>query len=335
MKIALTAFTRRGTALARELALRLSREGHRCALSLPRSMGPSEDARLYDSVRDWAGEQFPQTDALIFVGATGIAVRAIAPWVRDKFTDPAVVSLDEGGRFVVPLLSGHVGGANELARQTARLVGGTAVISTATDVNGLFAVDQWAAEHNMAITDRVLAKEISAALLRGEPVGFATDFTEDCPEGLYPGRAELGVWVTYRAQGGPFPRTLRLAPRRLFLGLGCRRGTTEEAITAAVRQAMDGLEPTALAGVGTIDLKRDEEGLLAFCRRRGLSLTFYTAEELAAVPGDFASSSFVRQTTGVDNVCERAAAALADGGAILVPKQAENGVTVAVAEGWR
>ena len=284
-----------------------------------------ERSKLYDPTFT---HEF-RADALVFVGAAGIAVRAIAPHVRDKFSDPAVVSVDEAGRFVVPLLSGHVGGANELARRVAALTGGQAAVSTATDVNGLFAVDVWARERGMAITDRVLAKEVSAALLEGRPVGFASDFGHPCPEGLTAGPAELGVWITDRTGEGPFPRTLRLVPRSLILGIGCRRGTPEAAIAAAADAALAGLAPEAVAGVATIDLKKDESGLLAFCARRGLPLTTYSAEALAAVEGDFTPSAFVRGITGVDNVCERAAAAA--GGRIIVPKQANNGVTAAVA----
>lgn len=330
MTVALTAFTRRGAALAQRLAGALAPEG--CTLALPQALAASLDLpHAYDSLRQWTGERFADADALIFVGAAGIAVRAVAPYVRDKFTDPAVISLDELGQYVIPLLSGHVGGANDLARRLAALTGGTAVISTATDVNGLFAVDQWAVERSMAITDRTLAKEISAALLRGERVGFASDFTDDCPPDLYPGRADIGVWVTYRAAGGPFPRTLRLVPRRLYLGIGCRRGTSEEAIRAAVSEALAGIDPAAVAGAATIDLKRDEAGLLSFCRRYALPLTFYSAEALAAQPGEFTPSPFVERVTGVDNVCERAAAALSHG-CILLPKQTKDGVTVSVAE---
>ena len=207
--------------------------------------------------------------------------------MRDKFSDPAVVSVDEAGRFVVPLLSGHVGGANELARRVAALTGGQAAVSTATDVNGLFAVDVWARERGMALTDRTLAKEVSAALLEGRPVGFASDFGHPCPEGLTTGPAELGVWITDRTGEGPFPRALRLVLRSLILGIGCRRGTPEAAIAAAADAALAGLAPEAVAGVATIDLKKDEPGLLAFCARRGLPLTTYSAEALAAVEGDF------------------------------------------------
>lgn len=330
MTIALTAFTRRGAALARRLTDALAPED--CTLALPKALAVSLNLpQSYDSLSQWTAQHFPQADALVFIGAAGIAVRAIAPHVRDKFTDPAVISVDELGQYVIPLLSGHVGGANTLARRLAALTGGTAVISTATDVNGLFAVDQWAAEHNMAITDRALAKEISAALLRGERVGFATDFADDCPPDLHPGRADLGVWITYRAGGGPFPRTLRLIPRRLCLGIGCRRNTPEEAIQAAVAEATAGIDPAAITAAATIDIKRDEEGLLSFCRRRALPLTFYTADQLSAQPGPFTPSPFVKSVTGTDNVCERAAAALSQG-PILLPKQAVNAVTIAIAE---
>ena len=330
MNIALTAFTRRGMALAQELDRALAEDGHRCTLACGKKLA-AEMGQLdsYENLGSWAGARFADQDALIFVGATGIAVRAVAPYVKDKFTDPAVLSLDEAGRFVVPLLSGHVGGANDLARRVAVIVGGTAVISTATDVNGLFAVDEWAVKHDLAITDRRLAKAVSAALLEGKRVGFASDLPLDCPEGLCEGKADLGVWVTCRAGGGPFPETLRLVPKCLALGIGCRRGTSEAAIRAVVEDVLQGWDLAAVKQVGTIDLKQDEPGLLAFCASLGVPLVTYTVEELQKAKGDFTPSEFVKGVTGVDNVCERAA--VLSGGRLTVPKQAGNGVTVAVA----
>ena len=324
MTAAIIAFTRRGAALGRTLADSLGGTLH-----VPARFAPEVGAEAYDSLEGWTAKAWTEADALIFVGAAGIAVRAIAPHVKDKFTDPAVVSVDEAGRFVIPLLSGHVGGANELALNIAALTGGQAAVSTATDVNGLFAVDVWARERDMVITDRVLAKEISATLLEGKPVGFVSDFGHPCPAGLTRGPAELGVWVTYRRREGPFPRTLRLAPRGLILGIGCRKGTPEETIREAVAEVLSGYEPQAVVQVATIDLKKEEPGLLAFCAAHNLPLAIYTAEELAAAKGRFTRSAFVAHITGVDNVCERAA--VCAGGTILVPKQAKNGVTVAVA----
>ena len=181
----------------------------------------------------------------------------------------------------------------------------------------------------MVITDRVLAKEVSAALLEGKPVGFASDFGHPCPEGLTGDPAELGVWVTYRKGKGPFSRTLRLAPKGLVLGIGCRRGTPMETIRAAVEEALSGYEAQSVTQVATIDLKENEPGLLAFCAAHNLPLAVFSAAELEQAEGAFTPSAFVAHITGVDNVCERAA--VCAGGTILVPKQAKNGVTVAVA----
>ena len=289
MRIALTAFTRRGTGLARRLAHDLAEIGHSCALAVPERLSPETGLPGYGSLREWAGEQFADTDALLFVGASGIAVRAIAPYVRDKFTDPAVVSVDEAGRFVVPLLSGHVGGANDLARLVARFTGGAAAVSTATDVNACFAVDQWAREQGFSLDGREAAKRVSASLLAGVSVGLSSDFPVqgELPRGVEKGPAEAGIALTLDPEKTPFSNTVRLIPPVLHLGIGCRRGTAAETIAAAVERtfAAHHLSLKGVAAVCSIDLKKDEPGLLAFCRSLGLPLTIYSAGELSAVPG--------------------------------------------------
>ena len=325
MKLAVIAFTARGGALAQRLAETFG--GRAFGLGKGKIPGLEEA----DSLSRWTAERWQDSGGLIFVGACGIAVRAIAPYIKDKFTDPAVVTVDEKGQFVVPLLSGHVGGANELALRVARVTGGQAAISTATDVNGLFAVDVWAKERQLAITDRVLAKEVSSALLAGEPVGFESDFGHPTPEGLS-AEGKLGVWVTARTGPGPFAKTLRLVPRCLTVGVGCRRGTSEAAITQAVEAALAGWDRRAVSCVATIDLKANEPGLLAFCEKAGWPLVIYTARELAEEQGNFTPSPFVQSVTGVDNVCERAAVRAADHGICVKPKYGAHGVTTAVAE---
>ena len=336
MKLALIFFTRRGGALAVRLARELEKLGHRCDVSGPARFAEELGAQPYDSLEHWTQNRFSTRDGLIFVSACGIAVRAAAPHVRDKLTDPAVVSVDEAGQFAVPLLSGHVGGANDLARTVAELTGGTAVISTATDVNGRFAVDQWAVKQGMTFDRRELAKKISAVLLEGRPVGAASDYPVEGepPGGVTFGGGELGFYVTVRTDGEePFEETLRLRPRVLHLGIGCRRNIPEEAVSAAVEAVLreHGLARTAVKDVSSIDLKQDEAALHALSRQYGWPLIFYTAEELRAVEGTFTPSTFVHSVTGVDNVCERAAVKTA-GGLVLVAKTALDGVTVAVAE---
>lgn len=334
MRLALTAFTARGLALAEGLAAALEAQGEDCVCAAPARLAQGTGLSAYGSLSAWTGERFADCGALIFVGASGIAVRAIAPWVRDKFTDPAVVSVDEGGRFAVPLLSGHAGGANALARRLAALTGGTAAVSTATDVNGLFAVDEWAVRQGFYLDGRSAAKHISAALLAGESVGMESDFPiqGELPPGVHAGPDRLGFCVTAEAEKAPFDETLRLIPPVLTLGIGCRRGTEAGAIADAVDGvlAAHGLSPRGVCRVCSIDLKQDEPGLLEFCSRRGWSLACFSASALAGAEGAFTPSVFVARTTGVDNVCERAAV-LGSGGALRVKKTAGGGVTVAVA----
>ena len=129
----------------------------------------------------------------------------------------------------------------------------------------------------------------------------------------------------------PFGTTLRLIPKCLHVGVGCRRGTGEEAIAGAIERvfAENGLDTRAIKSVASIDLKQDEPGLIGFCEKAGIPLRFYSAEQLNAVAGEFTPSRFVRETTGVDNVCERAAMIGAE--RLIVKKTAAGGVTVAVA----
>ena len=316
--IAVVAFTPRGAELGRLLAEEL---GASLACSGQEGF----------SLTDWTAEQFPKREALVFVGAAGIAVRAIASHIRHKAEDPAVLCVDELGAYVIPLLSGHLGGANALARELAALTGGEAVITTATDLNALFAVDLWAKKQGMAVLQTERIKNVSAKLLRGECVRI------DCPwpvSGERPRLVELGepedVCVSCRRESGD---ALQLVPRIVTLGLGCRRGTTLAQLETVFSRFCDerGLLPQAVAAAASIDLKADEEGLLAFCAAHGWSLHFYSAEELKALPGSFSASPFVEQTTGVDNVCERAA--VCAGGRLMEAKYAAEGVTFAAAEG--
>lgn len=277
-------------------------------------------------------EIFPQVDAMVFVCACGIAVRCVAPHLTDKAHDPAVVCIDERGDFVIPLLSGHIGGANELARRIAERIDATPVVTTATDVRRRFSVDEWAATNGFLMDDLKAAKAVSAAILEGPvPMLCELPLSSDYPSGIVPGdKGEVGVYIGYRRRT-PFSTTLRLIPPVLRLGVGCRKGTEERAIEDAVASVLDaeGIDPRAVKCVASIDLKQSEPGLLRFCEKHGWPPEFYSAERLAAVPGEFTPSPFVKSVTGVDNVCERAAMAGAE--ELIVKKTAVDGVTVAVA----
>ena len=309
--VALAAFTDRGRALAERLAD-----------ALGGSLRPEGQP-----LADWTAERFPRCEALIFVGAVGIAVRAVAPHLGSKARDPAVVCVDETGRWAIPIL----GGANALARRIAALTGGEAVVTTATDLNHLFAVDLWAKKQGMAVINPERIKQVSAKILRGEAVGIDCSYPLPYPAPELVQRGTPGdVLVSYRPAE---TSALQLAPRVLTLGIGCKRGTGAQTLEAAFSRfcAERRILPEAIEQAASIDVKRDEAGLLTFCASHDWPLAFYSAEELRDVPGDYTASRFVENAVGVDNVCERAAVRCAGGG-LIEKKYAREGVTFALAE---
>ena len=319
MPRAYLAFMETGLALAKRLAVSLPGSVARCGQNGA-------------SLAEWTSAQFVHSDALIFVGAAGIAVRAIAPHCKSKTTDPAVVVVDECGRFSVPILSGHLGGANDLARAIATVCGAVPVITTATDAHGIFAVDECAKHQNCMVLEPERIKLVSGKLLAGQPVYYWADFpvTGTVPAGLFP--ADTPEKADFALTLCPTGQALHLVPRIGVLGIGCKRGTSADTLEAAFAAfcARHGLAAQTVTAAASIDLKQNEAGLLAFCAAHRWGLSFFSAEALQTAPGSFTPSAFVRNVTGVDNVCERAAG-LASGGSICIPKQAGGGVTFALA----
>ena len=284
-------------------------------------------------LKKWTKAHF-HGDALVFIGSCGIAVRAIAPFLTNKTGDPAVIVIDEGATFVVSLLSGHIGGANDLAVGLARFLGATPVVTTATDIHGVFAIDAWAARRGYAIANPERIKTVSARLLAGETVRLQSDFpiAGNLPAGIVLCGAGANITVTHET--GKNAETLRLIPPVLTLGVGCKAGTGEKTIQQAFASLLEkaGCHASAVARVCSIDLKAKEAGLLAFCQRHDLPFVTFSAAELMEVPGDFTASAFVRQVTGADNVCERSAVlGSGENGRLLAGKTTANGVALALA----
>ena len=292
------------------------------------------------------GRLFDSNDVLIFVGACGIAVRKIAPYIKDKQTDPAVICIDELGTYVIPILSGHIGRANDIARYIAEQISSTAVITTATDINGRFSVDSWAARNGFIIDDIKAAKEVSSAILE-QNIPLISEFkiAGQLPAGIRSEdgntvrsyndnadrfRNDIGIYIGCNIRK-PFSRTLRLIPKAVHLGIGCRKGTDEDSIRQAVDKVLSehDIDKKAVKCISSIDIKSGEKGLLDYAEHNNLPINFYSAEELNNLDGDFTSSEFVKGITGVDNVCERAAMIGAEH--LLVRKNAVNGVTIAAA----
>ncbi|MBQ6469121.1 MAG: cobalamin biosynthesis protein [Lachnospiraceae bacterium] len=332
-----------------------------------------EETPVTCGIAVWAGERMAEKDALLFIGASGIAVRSIAPHIRNKLVDSPVLVMDELGKHIIPLLSGHVGGANEIAMRIAKAVGADPVITTATDLHDRFAVDVFAKKQHLRIVNKNGIAPVSSKVLRGETLTMAVQegcisakALEELPEDitLVPygdlaagtavpagsdSRAEehLPVDILVAADDIPGRRTICLAPKPYVIGIGCRRGKDAESVESFLNGILAecGISVREIRAAASIDIKKEEEGILAFCRKYKLPYLVFSAEELLAAPGEYEESAFVKETVGVGNVCERAAAlAAAEAAAeteegagepeFVCRKRRGDGVTCAVAR-WR
>ena len=243
-KIRVFSFTRTGTRLNEKVCGLLRNRGKECAGYTVKKYAGGSLSSLPGDIRAFAGEDWGRYD-LIFIGAAGIAVRYIAPWIKDKFTDPAVLVMDEKGTYVIPLLSGHVGGAVRLAGELALEMGAEAVLTTATDVQGKFAVDVFAEKSGLCLTDREEARAVSAAVLEGERIALFLEYRECHIMGEIPREIHLcETWeeaasyphrILVSDRSGPAGEgTLLLRPKNVVAGIGCRRGISEEVLESVL-----------------------------------------------------------------------------------------------------
>ena len=312
MKVALICFSLTGQQTGERLYRGLEAAGMTAELDKKSKYLPDS---IQISTSAWAGEKFSDSDALIFIGATGIAVRSIAPYVASKKSDPAVLVVDECGKFVISLLSGHLGGANELALKTAEILEAIPVVTTATDLHHRFAVDVFAKKNNCNIFNMKAAKEVSAALLAGKKVGFYSEFPTDgeLPEGLarcdeygnpvssMDDRSEeetqkssdfngtgtdctnidCGVAVTVHTSCNPFISTTQVVPKCLTLGMGCRKDKDARGIAEAAQKVLDrsGFHKEAFEQIASIDLKKEEKGIPLVKLKDGQLASMITVSE--------------------------------------------------------
>ena len=292
-----------------------------------------------DMMKTW----FTELSGIVIIGAAGIAVRLIAEFVSDKEKDPAVLVLDELGKNCIPILSGHLGGANILAQEIADFLGGQAILTTATDIHHVLAIDSFARKNNLVIADKGMIKEISFRFLAGESVGVVSEKEMQAVEELLIKEAEglikkddtslpAGIYIGNHMGEKPFASTCVLLPKNLIIGIGCKKGKTEAEICTLVESVLSSekLSIKQIAAIASIDIKMKEPGLKQAAEKYRVPLQTFSAEELQSVKGDFSGSAFVQETVGVDNVCERSAC-LAAGDMPFIRKQAADGITIAVA----
>lgn len=284
---------------------------------------------------------FAEYDGIVFCAATGIAVRLSAPFLSDKRCDPAVVVIDDLRRYAISLISGHLGGANELTRELARLLGCQPIITTASDGRDIEALDLFARAHDLYVENWEEMKALTALMVAGRPIQFCSDLplplryahlTDDSPAGR--------VYVTAQVRVPRDLPTCLLHPKTLYVGIGCRKGVSQAALEIALQRVFEryNLSLRSIAQFATIQHKQHEPGLRALSHSLALPLTIFSAEAIRGVQNRFAASAFVESILGVTAVCEPCAylAACAERDPaqvrLRVPKQAQDGITIAVAQ---
>jgi len=289
-------------------------------------------------------EAFSDFSALVFIGAAGIAVRVLAPMINDKFRDPAVIVIDERGQHVISLLSGHCGGGNALACQLAGILGADPVITTATDVNGLAALDTLALQLDARMADfRGAVKAVNQLLVSGKRVGLWCDAPwrgelAGCDTRGFTGVKDLArlpdlaalVCITTRVElPAPGLALFKLVPKRVVAGIGCRRDTPVARLEKLLQQQLlaYGFDPLALRAIGSVTLKGDEEGLIGLAQRLNVPFQLFTPDELRPHEHRFAASEFVRRTAGVGSVSAPAAWLMSQG-QLVGETLREQGVTI-------
>lgn len=337
MKVGIVAFSEKGGLLGRDLKKKLEALGHQAEGFLIERY-QMEELRPFQRLDKLTAALFEEKDMLVFIGASGIAVRAIAPCIRSKINDPGVLVMDECGCYVISLLSGHMGGANAFTRLVAKLTEAEPVITTATDRNGVFAVDDWARENRLRILNPAAVKGISARILAGESIGFYSDIpvSGSLPKGLKLTAAEEAEILLLNGKQLPKMQDRKesclLLPMDLVAGMGCRKGKDFAALHDFLQQSLqeEGLLPERLGKICSVSMKEKEKGLLELAKALQIPFETYEASTLQAMEGEFTGSEFVRQQTGTDNVCERAASYGSGYGKKLLGKKCRDGMTIAV-----
>jgi cobalt-precorrin 5A hydrolase len=348
MSIAIIAITANGARLGARLQECLP--GSQChVLARYQSEAGRGAAPIHGELKELMAKLWPRVTGIVCIMATGIVVRLAAPLLAGKEKDPAVVVMDEAGRFAISLLSGHLGGGNDLAERCAFIVGAQPVITTATDVNNLPSFDLLARDHHWQIEDLSRVKLLNSLLLDGKEIAVVDDSGQ--VRSYFRGRGNLVFYDSFVAgmrsaapgilfvTNSTIPRQLQserllvLRPRDLAVGVGCNKGTSAEEIMNLIQAHLQRLllSPASIACLATAEAKRQEPGLVACAALLSVPLRCYESTQLNSVPVPSPPSPHAQAAIGAAGVAEPAAILASSGGRLLLQKVKDGNVTLAIA----
>lgn len=336
MKIACLSFTEKGKELGDKLE-GLSQENRQYIIY------HYANEEVEGGIKSILNNIWKEHDGIIFISSTGIAVRMINPYIKDKTIDPAVVVIDDCGRFSISLLSGHLGGANELADWIGIKINATPVITTASDNRKIEAVDLFAKNNNYYIEDMNSVKNITAMMVNGKVIGF---YSEDDTVIDYPNLIILedldympsnidGVIIVSSEKIKPLNYeipTIDLRPKNINIGIGCRKDMEGKNIVEAIEDALEkiALSNKSIKAIGTVEVKKDEKGIIEAAKYFNCPMKIFTIDEIKEIEDKFEKSQFVKDNIGVYSVSEPSAYLL--GGELLTSKSKYNGITISISK---
>ena len=278
-------------------------------------------------------EAMTSYEAVIFISSTGIAVRGIAPFIKSKDKDPAVVVVDNSSKYAISLLSGHLGGANELTALVSEILGAEAIITTATDNLNIKAPDLFAKENNLIIDSLKDCKDIAALLVEGKKVGFYDEDNKlDIPKGYIDSLEGVDgtMYVTNKLNLNTSKKALKLIRKNIVLGIGCRKDYDEDTMEKTVFEVLEkyNLDIRSVKVIGTVEIKAEEKAILRLQKRLSCDLNIFSIDDIRKVEHKYEGSDFVRKTIGVGSVCEPSVEL--SGAEILIDKLKLNGMTLCI-----
>lgn len=280
-------------------------------------------------------------DGLVFIAATGIAIRLINPFIEHKTKDPAVIVIDDLGRYVISLLSGHIGGANDLTNYISEKINGLAIITTASDSRGIESIDLFAQKKGYDMEDMNSITNLTSMMVNGRRIGF---YSEDKDiinysnlvilkdlENLDKDIEGIILVSSHTSNDIKIPYTI-LRPKNIHLGVGCRKGIEVHRIIEAIKTSFKdaNLSINSIKSMGTVEVKKDEAGIIEAAEYFNCPLKIFTIEEISKVEDMFEKSQFVKDTIGVYSVSEPVAHLL--GGQLITRKSKHNGITISISK---